>query len=65
MERTCFLSASSPHSPEPGTTSMVIEPQRLVRSATVSSEDPRLRSTWGSWRELGASLIKVASLHEG
>lgn len=65
MERTCLLSVSRPHSPEPGITSMAIEPHRLVTSAAVSGEDRRLRSTWGSWRELGASLIRVASLHEG
>ena len=44
---------------------MAIEPHRSVRRTAVSGGDPRLRSTWGSWRELGASLIKVASLHDG
>ena len=64
MERTCFLSASRSHSPEPGITSMAIEPHRVVKRGAASGE-PRLRSTWGSWRELGESLIRVASVHEG
>lgn len=65
MERTCFLSASRLHSPEPGVTSMVIEPHLLVKSAAASGEEPKPRSTWGSWRELGESLINVESRHEG
>ena len=50
---------------EPGIMLMVIDPHLLARTAAASGEDSMLRLTWGSWRKLGTSLIRLESLHNG